>query len=246
MKFDESRIAKILLDQGLLDQFQYQAVRDHQSQYGGKFHLLAVELGMVPEEKMTRIVAQATGCQQVSLDKMPPDPEALEKLPATFCVERDLYPCALRDNATTLWLAMADPTDTKSRTEAQVLSGLKIRPLAGLPSEIRAAVIRDYGAKESEAIPFVSGDLDLGADEEELQYEEEFKVTDISGTTAVKHISQIGKGRVPDAQAAATEQKLDKLLHYQERLDILLERVIELFMEKNFFDARDLRERMKE
>jgi len=247
MRFDETRIAKILLDRGLLDQFQYQAVRDHQSQYGGKFHLLAVELGMVPEEKMTRIVAQVTGCQEVSLSKMPPDPDALEKLPATFCIERDLYPCALRDNASTLWLAMADPTDTKSRTEAQVLSGLKIRQLAGTPSEIRLALERDYGSKEPEAIPFVSGTLDLGMPQEQV-FEEEFKVTDISGATAVKHVSQLKPDKPPkvdDARLVAASQHLERLLKHQEKIENILEKVVELFMEKKLFDLVDLRERIK-
>jgi hypothetical protein len=243
MKFDESRIAKMLLDRGLLDQFQYQSVRDHQSQYGGKFHILAVELGMVPEEKMTRIVAQVTGCQQVSLTKMPPDPQALSKLPGTFCLERNVYPCALRDNATTLWLAMADPTDTKSRTEAQVLSGLKIRQLAGQPSEIKQALERDYGSKESEAIPFVSGTLDLS--EQEEKYEEEFKVTDLSGSTAVKHISQIGQPEDDMSRLAEAGQRLDRLLSYQNKMERILEKVLELFMEKGLIDAEEMRTRMK-
>lgn len=243
VKFDESRIAKLLLDQGLLDQFQYQSVRDHQSQYGGKFHMLAVKLGIVPEEKMTRIVAQVTGCQQVSLDKMPPDPQALDKLPGSFCVERIVYPCALRDNATTLWLAMADPTDTKTRTEAQVLSGLKIRQLAGQPSEIKRALERDYGSMESESIPFVSGTLDFG--ETEPEHEVEFKVTDLSGSTAVKHISQIGRTEDEAARLAAAGQRLDRLLQYQDKMERILEKVLELFVEKGLMSADDLHTRMK-
>jgi len=81
----DSKVAKMLLDAGLLDRFQYGSVRDHQERVGGRFHLVVIGLGFVPEDRVVAIVAKATGFSQVSLAKMQPDPKAIAKLDGAFC-----------------------------------------------------------------------------------------------------------------------------------------------------------------
>jgi len=262
MEPTESKIASLLLSRGLIDQFQYSSARDHQGQAGGKFHLVVVELGYVHEEQMAKILAGITGFQSVKLSQMQPTGEALDLLPGLFCEERIVYPCAVRDGGTTLWLAMADPTDVKTRSEAEVKSGLRVRPLVGMPSEIREAVRRDYGGGDPDQQPSVVGAIDLSLQDDELE-DGEFKVTDMSGKTAVRHVGDIrieGSSREPGASGPATRSgdgeqepgvspdhvtRLERLLQNQRKGERIIRGLYQLCIEKGFFSAEEFQERIK-
>lgn len=189
----DSQIARMLLDSGLLDQFQYQSVQDHQDRSGGRFHLLVVDLGFVPEQRVTAAVAKVTGLPRVVLSKMAADPRAIAKLTGAFCAEHQVFPCALRDGGTSLWLAMADPIDGGLVQEAHRQAGVAIRPLVGLPSEIHEHIERYYGSELTGADPFSVSSIDLSLSDEEAEQEtqDEFKVTDMSGKTLVRHAGDV-------------------------------------------------------
>ena len=236
MDSTETKIAKFLLDTGLLDQFQYQSAKDHQSQAGGKFHLVVMQLGLVPEERMVMVISKVVGLPKVTLTGKRPDPEALKRLPADFCYERLVYPSAIIEGGTAMRLAMADPTDVTTRSQAQVRSGLKIRPVVAAVSEVREAVKRDYGIVEKEEA-FVMGSIDLSLTDEEAAADV-FKVTDLAGKTRVKHEKGLS-GR------AALVRRLENLIEGQEEFETAMKGVIELCVEKGFFNPAEIQERMK-
>ncbi len=233
---NESKIAKFLLDTGLLDQFQYQSAKDHQSQYGGKFHLVVVQLGLVPEEQMVTVVSKVIGLPKLRLEGKRADPQALKRLPADFCDQHMVYPSALADGGKALRLAMADPTDVSTRSQAQVRSGLKIRPVVSALSEIREAIGRDYGIEEKKEA-FVVGTIDLSLTDEEAAAGE-FKVTDLAGKTRVKHQKGLS-GR------ETLTQRLETLIAGQQKFENIMKGVIELCVEKGFFNPDEIQKRIK-
>jgi MSHA biogenesis protein MshE len=252
MDASETKIAKFLLDTGLLDNFQYQSAKDHLSQYGGKFHLVVLELGLVPEERMVTVISKVIGLPKISLETQRTDPQALKKLPADFCLERLVYPSAVIEGGTALRLAMADPTDVTTRSQAQVRSGLKIRPVVAGVSEVREAIQRDYALDEKKEA-FVVGTIDLSLSDEEAA-SGEFKVTDLAGKTRVKHSAP--KGTAKSAAEVKTEAppgdsqpsltvRLDKLIEGQDRFEKIMKGVIELCVEKGFFNPAEIQDRMK-
>ena len=263
MEPTESKIASLLLSRGLIDQFQYSSARDHQSRAGGKFHLVVVQLGYVHEEQMAKLLAGITGFQNVKLSQMQPAGDALDLLPGLFCEERLVYPCAVREGGATLWLAMADPTDVKTRSEAEVKSGLRVRPLVGMPSEIREAVRRDYGGETPAQQPVLAGAIDLSLLDDELE-EGEFKVTDMSGKTAVRHVGDVrieGSSREPGAsgpvaldgrggqqQAGVSPgyaKRIERLFRNQDKGERIIRGLYQLCIEKGFFSAEEFQERFK-
>lgn len=271
----DSQIARMLVDSGLLDQFQYQSVQDHQDRSGGRFHLLVVELGLVPEEQVTAAVARATGLAQVALGKMAVDPRAIAKLDGAFCAQHGVFPCALRDAGQTLWLAMADPVDGTIQQEARRKCGVTIRPLVGLPSEIKAHVQRYYGDELDDADPFGTGSIDLSLSDAEVEQEadEEFKVTDMSGRTLVRHAgdvreegaaaaklaNQLGAGPPSasrgtdsalaiEAQAPALtiEQRLERIAANQQKAATIIKALVKLCLDKGFFSGEEFSQRRKQ
>jgi hypothetical protein len=250
MDASETKIAKFLLDTGLLDNFQYQSAKDHLSQYGGKFHLVVMELGLVSEERMVTVISKVIGLPKVTLETKRSDPNALKKLPADFCQERLVYPSAVIEGGTALRLAMADPTDVTTRSQAQVRSGLKIRPVVAGVSEVREAIKRDYALDEKKEA-FVVGTIDLSLTDEEAAAGE-FKVTDLAGKTRVKHSAPMGTAKnAADVKTGAPQPagslsvRLDKLIEGQVRFEKIMKGVIELCVEKGFFNPAEIQDRMK-
>jgi MSHA biogenesis protein MshE len=248
MDATETKIAKFLLDTGLLDNFQYQSAKDHLSQYGGKFHLVVVDLGLVPEERMVTVISKVIGLPKISLETTRTDPQALKKLPADFCQERLVYPSAVIEGGTALRLAMADPTDVTTRSQAQVRSGLKIRPVVAGVSEVREAIQRDYHLDQKKEA-FVVGTIDLSLTDEEAAAGE-FKVTDLAGKTRVKHSAKVKSEAPVAAEAPAPpvsnlSARLEKLIEGQEKFEKIMKGVIELCVEKGFFNPAEIQERMK-
>jgi hypothetical protein len=197
----DTKIAKLLMEKRLLDQFQYRAIQDHQDRSGGRFHMLAMDLGFVSEDRICAAVAKVTGLQMVSLEKLKPDPQAIAKLDGPFCAKHNLIPCALRDGGSSLWLAMADPIDGEVIASARRTTGLEVRPLVGRLSEIKAHVERFYGSELADADPF-SQSIDLSLSDEEAEQEDVFKVTDMSGKTLVKHAGESRQEGTAAAQLA--------------------------------------------
>jgi len=240
-------VAKLLRNQGLMDQFQHQSVLDYLGQRGGRFHLAVIALGLVPEEKVAEAVSQVSGMPRISLAKLNVDLEALQRLSGEFCARYAVYPCAIRDNGKTLWLAMADPTDVNTRNAARAESGLEIRPLVELPSEIEKHVHLRYADQKGEESPFVVGAIDLSLSPEE-EAAEEFKITDLAGKTTVKHTRDVAKAAGPPAPAGdkvAGSRRIDKLIAYQEKAERIMKSVVRLMIDKGLFSADEFRDRLK-
>ncbi|MBN2497736.1 MAG: hypothetical protein JXR96_24290 [Deltaproteobacteria bacterium] len=264
----DSKVARVLVTRRLIDNEQFRAVQDHLVQWGGRFHLMVVKMGFVTEEQVAGILASVSNLPLISLAKMQIDPLALQKLPAEFCSKNCVFPCAIREGGTTLWLAMADPLDNDIKNEARILSGLRLlRPLVGRPSEIREYIEREYGSALTEVNPFSENAIDLSLSEEEE--EEEFKVVSLmSGKTLVKHVGgvrQEGALEVPPAPPLPSEMPepplpardaspeipaeldawLDRLMRNQRKATTIITNLTKMLIEKGFFSADEFGQQMK-
>ncbi len=240
----DSKIAKYLLDAKLLDQFQYRAVQDHQLKGGGRFHIAVMDLGFVPEDRVVAAVSKILGMPKVDLFKLQTDADALKLLDGAFCLMNTLYPCALRDGGSTLWLAMADPFNTSVLQQARTKSKKTIRPLIAKPGEIRDFIRRAYSSVLS-ASDFTQGpaiDLSLSDEEEE----EEFKVTDMYGKTLVRSVGQVSDQsrqtaipRVHDKKKISLEERLRRISDNQEKGTKIIKAIVKLCVKKGLFTGEE-------
>jgi hypothetical protein len=267
MKGMDSQVAQLLLNTKLIDQFQYQAAVERQARTGGPFHLLVIELGMVAEDRAMNSLAQVSNIPLVALEKMKVDPRAVACLPGALCKQHKVFPCALRDGGKTLWLAMADPLDESALQAARQRFGAgAIRPLTGLPSEIGAYIQAYYGAElgAQASSPFGGAAIDLSMTPEEE--EEEFKITDMSGHTLVKHRGELaaeaqaapptaiparapatpaGPGPASPGPVLTIDERLERLERNQEKAARIIRVLMELLLEKGFFSQDEYRARVR-
>lgn len=140
----DDAMARLLQGAGLIDAGQLGAAREQITRWGGRLHHVVVEMGFAREEHVAQAIARGTNLPRVALGTVPPDPAALQRLDATLCEQKNVFPCALRDNGTTLWLAVSDPTDPELAQVAWKAGVGQVRPVIAGFDEIQDAILRTY------------------------------------------------------------------------------------------------------
>jgi hypothetical protein len=237
-----------LVAHGAIDPSQLESARSHQRNYGGRLEEILVEQRMVSESPLADAIAEVTGCRRIRLDDIQPEGAARAKLPVSAAEENVAFPCALRDDGRTLWVAVTDPTDLTALDGIAGRSGCRIRAMVAGAREIRRAIQRHYHGVE-EAAP---------AEEAVASGAEGFKITDISGNTVMTSMESLREQhdaaqarRAPappvadedpadalfDIQALSPDEvaRLEKVRSHQEKSAIVLRALVELLEEKGVF-----------
>jgi type IV pilus assembly protein PilB len=160
-------ILQLLLDGGLLDPKQLDAVREAHSKERGLLEGVLVKLGVVSD----RAIAEAySRYLMVPLLAEPSedadvDPELATLLPEKLCRESFLVPVSRRGE--TLEVAFVSPDDMLVLDELQLLTGMTIRPLIGPLLAVSRLIETLYSARQMRT------DYSSGADEFAKSTEEE-------------------------------------------------------------------------
>src|SRR6185312_1436333 len=123
------RVAEYLLKAKVIDEFQMKSALAHQAQWGQRLTRVFNEMRLAPENKVVAALAHALKLQPVDLSAIPPDLAALKKLDADYCMEKGVFPCALKDQGKTLFLAMCDPTDFATTDEVEKKTRCRLKLL---------------------------------------------------------------------------------------------------------------------
>ncbi len=196
-----SRIADILQRARLIDDLQLRSANAHQAQWGGRFPTIVIEKKFVPEDKVVQAIAEAMKLPKVDLSTVETDQAAIAKLDSDFCKVNGVFPCALKDNGKTLWLAMVDPTNLPVIDEVALKSKTRVMPVVSSERQIQTAIKRAYFGDSQ---PTGQAFGNLAAIDVPVGEEEEGKIVDMSGHTLIKNIKDIeAQGRAEAAKKAA-------------------------------------------
>lgn len=142
MQINANRLGEMLLEAGLIDQFQLESALSMQRNLGGRIGSALVKLGYLPEETIMEFLESQETYSRVSLQ----DLEVPESLMALLSLERMLelmvIPIELRKigNEKSLRVAMTDPTNLKLIDDLQFATGCKIIPVLAAEDEIGQAI----------------------------------------------------------------------------------------------------------
>lgn len=185
MTATDNRIVQILINARLLDQAQLKRMQAEQKKWGGRLHHYASDLGFAKEEAITATLSKMLKVPRLRLADMVPDAEAMQLVTAEDCERLVVFPCALRDEGKTLWLAMSDPLDVDAMDHVRARAHVaRVSPGVAGKQEILDAVYRSYtvlGQSRS------SGGLALRPEATNT----EFKIIDVAGRTKVRHVKDI-------------------------------------------------------
>ncbi|HEY5514538.1 MAG TPA: hypothetical protein VIK40_12925 [Geomonas sp.] len=152
-----ARLGEMLLKGGALTEAQLQEVLSAQAVYGGRLGTNLVEMGLLGEDDLARLLNEQFGVPYVdaaSLDGIPPSLVGI--IPLEMVERFRVLPVALTGKRLTL--AMADPTDFGAIDEIGFVTGLVILPRVCSELRLAMALERYCGIKRTlRYIPVAGG-----------------------------------------------------------------------------------------
>lgn len=267
-----NRIGELLVKARVIDELQLRSALARHDQWGGRLSRVITDMGLAKEDVVLNAIAQATGTQRITLGNLTRDAGALAKVDVSLAEQKGIFPVGLKDNGKTLVLAMADPTDLN--TVDQVAARARARVLVVIASdrEIEHAILRHYRGQEpvSMSTRYSGQRRALDSTEEEG---DEFKVVDMSGNTVVKRVADVappqaapepattpaggssasdlldeilaGGSTAPAGFSPEEMQRLETVRVNQEKSSKILRALLELLLEKNALNQRELAARIR-
>jgi Type II secretion system (T2SS), protein E, N-terminal domain/Protein kinase domain/PilZ domain len=140
-------LGRLLVTSGLLTQQALDEVLALQRTDGRRLGELLAEKGYVRPHQLAQFLSHQLACPWVSLQRVEISREAVEILPRAIALKHHMVPVHLRatKGATTLYVAMDDPTDDVALAAAAAAATISVKAMVALSSEIRMHLERLYG-----------------------------------------------------------------------------------------------------
>ena len=132
-----------LVEKGLLTPEQVERSSEETRRTGVSLEQAIVSLGLVPQEKLYRSLADFAGLSYVDLSVYPIDKSVIEGVPARFVTHYNFMPVEERDGL--LRVAVCDPQNTHLLDELHLVLRRRIEPVVSSPAEIAKATTQYYG-----------------------------------------------------------------------------------------------------
>jgi hypothetical protein len=143
---EAKKIGELLIEAGLIDDFQLQSALAQQRNWGGKLGAILVEMEFVREEDVAQAIAKRFRTPWANLFE-PEIPEAVLKAIKEDLVRKyNVVP--VRKEAGGLVVAMSNPLDIEVIDALRFATGFNIKPALALESEVRDAIRKYYDHEE--------------------------------------------------------------------------------------------------
>ena len=148
--------ARALVDEGWLTAGQLEAAVQSSKTRAESLIRTLVGQGLVPEEKLLRLVARQQGLGFVAFRETPPEPAALACLTARFVAHYQIMPVKL--TGTLLQIAVSNPFDQAAVEDIESGQGLKVERVLACAADILEAARVHYGVG-AETVERILADL---------------------------------------------------------------------------------------
>jgi len=140
------KLGDLLKEAGLIDDFQLESALSHQRNWGGKLGNILVDLEFVREIDMAQVVADKLRIPHIDLFE-PEIHESIVKLIKPEIANKfNVIP--VKKDKGTLVLAMSDPLDIEAIDGIRFITGMTIKPVLAMQSEIKDAIKKYYEGEE--------------------------------------------------------------------------------------------------
>lgn len=144
----EMMMGRILVENGILSEKTLERVLQISRRQKQRLGWTLEKMGLAQPEELTAALARQHNLTVVSdLAKFSYPQEVLKLVPEEVAIENMIFPLSLK--ASTLLIAVADPTDMKVLQNLAANLGLNVVPCLATRKEIHAAICRHYLKKEA-------------------------------------------------------------------------------------------------
>ena len=131
-----SRIAELLLQQGVIDEGQMAQAIEQSSQNNELINFALVNMGVIEESELSNIISKKYGLPLVDILEKDIAPETIGLIPQHLCRKHLLVPVELVSS--TLTVAMADPSNIIALNDVKFITGYDVRVVLSGASELKA------------------------------------------------------------------------------------------------------------
>jgi len=137
-------LGELLIREGLVTEEDLEEALRYQVIYGGKLGGNLIEMGLVEEEKMARVLSKKLGVSYVPPEKLQNlSSGLLDIIPREIAEKYRVLPIACENKK--LLLAMADPADLQAIDEIAFRIGYIVKPVLTTESRLLLALEQHYG-----------------------------------------------------------------------------------------------------
>lgn len=139
-------LADLLVSEGVLSSEQAQNIKLTQIQSGRTQEEIIKERQLVSEEQLARGRAKLYNVPFIQISEIPADPQAIGTVPQEVANRFLVLPMSVDKTKNELTLAMADPLDLTAIEFVEQKTGMRVKPVASIPSHIKEAITERYAA----------------------------------------------------------------------------------------------------
>lgn len=147
-KKGKKRLGEILIEEGLISEYQLATALGQLRQWGGKLGAELVARGFITEEDLCAVLEKQLGVTWLSLRDITISPEAVKTIKYETAKSYSIMPVAVDGSSCTI--AIADTKDLEILDTLNFITGKKIKPVIATHSDIRWAIEKYYEGKVSE------------------------------------------------------------------------------------------------
>jgi type IV pilus assembly protein PilB len=136
------KLGEMLVEAGVLSEQGLRAALAEQRRWGGTLGQRLVEMKLVNEAELVRVLASQLHLQPIDLDHLEIHPSVLDLIPGEVAEQYSIVPFA--QPMKFLDVAMAEPTNLGIIDELRIRTQLNIRPYLAGPKMIERALAKHY------------------------------------------------------------------------------------------------------
>jgi hypothetical protein len=138
------KLGEMLIEAGAIDQAQLKSALADQRRWGRPLGRTLVEMRLIREDDLVRVLARQLGLQPVDLDKVEIPESVISLVPAHLAKSQNVIPFAAPMKF--IDIAMLDPTNLGVVDEIRIRTQLNPRTFLAGPKMIERAIEKYYGA----------------------------------------------------------------------------------------------------
>lgn len=220
----EPRFAELLVRGGLVSREQLSEAQKREKENGSSVAREIVRLGYTNEETLTQFLGKQFGIESVELVPGEVEDAVFSLVPPQIIQKHQLVPYKL--SASTLTVAMSDPTDLVAINEVKFVTGYGVRVVLATPSNIKKTLDHRFGGVSYDDVlkKFGDGEMEVVQESDDVNLQELQQATmDAPVVTLVNAIlADAAKRRCSDIHI----EPYEKIFRVRFRIDGVLQEIM--------------------
>lgn len=141
---ERKKLGELLIEGGLIDQYQLKSALAHQRQWGGRIGANVVKLGFVSETELVQFLSRHFNLPSVNLHAVKVPANVVTAVPKDIAKKYGIVPLQQSADKKQLIIAMSDPTNLQVLDELQFLVNARVSPVIASDMAIEEALHHYY------------------------------------------------------------------------------------------------------